>query len=59
MLPAVHPHVAVGERVTLINHADTEQRPRHRDLRLTGELKKFALRVRDEDAVSGKDDRSL
>ena len=59
MLPAVHPHVAVGERITLINDADAEERPRHRDLRLAGELKKFALCLGDEDAVSGEDDRSL
>ena len=59
MLPAMHPHVAIGERIALVNDADAKECPCHRDLRLTGELKKFALCLCDEDAVSGKDDRSL
>ena len=37
VLPAVHPHVAVGERVRLVDRADAEQRPGDRDLGLLGE----------------------
>ena len=37
VLPAVHAHVAVGERMGLVDGADPEQRPGDRDLGLLGE----------------------
>ena len=59
VLPAVHPHVAVGERVGLVDGADPEQRPGDGDLRLLGERAQVVPRLGVEDAVAGQDDRAL
>ena len=59
VLPAVHAHVAVGERVRLVHRADAEQRPGDRDLRLLGERPQVVPGLGVEDAVAGEDDRPL
>ena len=59
VLPAVHPHVAVGQRILLVDRADAEQRPRDRDLGLLGERLELVPGLGDEDAVAGEDQRAL
>ena len=57
VLPAVHPHVAVGQRMGLVHRADPEQGPGDRDPGLLGEGPELLGRVGDEDPVAGQDDR--
>ena len=59
VLPAVHPHVAVGQRMRLVDDADPEQRPGDRDLGLLGERDEVVPGLGVEDAVAGQDDRAL
>ncbi len=59
VLPAVHAHVAVGERVRLVDDADPEQRPGHGDLGLLGERQQVVPGLRVEHPVAGEDDRPL
>ena len=46
VLPAVHAHVAVRERMPLVDGADAEQRPGDRDARLLGEGAQLVARRR-------------
>jgi len=59
VLPAVHADEAQAERVRLVHGADAEQRVRHRDLGLLGQLAQLFGGVGDQDAVAGQDDRAL
>ena len=59
VLPAVHPHVAVGQRVLLVHGADAQQRPRDGDLRLLRERLQLVPGLGDQHAVPGEDQRPL
>ena len=59
VLPAVHAHEAVGERVPLVERADAQQRPRDRGVELLGEGEELGLGAGVEDAVAGEDHRAL
>ena len=59
VLPAVHAHEAVGERVPLVDRADAEQGPRDRRVDLLGEGEELRLRAGVEDPVAGEDHRAL
>src|SRR4029079_6251168 len=59
VLPAVHAHEPVGERVSLVERADPEQGPRDGRVDLLGEPRQLRLGAGVENAVTGQDDRSL
>ena len=59
MLPAVHPHVAVGEWVGLIDDADAQKCPGDWNLCRACQLEQLALCASNQHAVSCKDDRAL
>jgi hypothetical protein len=59
MLPAMHPHVAVGERVALVDRTYSEKRPGDGDLRLPREREQLRFGVGDEDAVPDEEHRAL
>ena len=59
VLPAVHAHVAVGERVLLVHRPDAQQRPGDRDLGLLGERLELVPGLGDQDPVTGEDQRAL
>jgi hypothetical protein len=59
VLPAVHPHEAVAQRVGLVDDADAEQRVGDRDLGLLGEGDEVVPGLGVEDAMAGEDHRPL
>ncbi len=59
VLPAVHPHEAVAQRMGLVDRADPEQGMGDRDLGLLGEGEELVPGLGVEDAVAGEDDRPL
>ena len=59
VLPAVHAHVAVGQRVVLGDVADAKECPGDRDLGLVGERPELLGGVGDEHTVAREDDRAL
>ncbi len=59
VLPAVHAHVAVGERMALVDRADPEQGPGDRDAGLLGERDEIVPGLGVEDAMAGQDHRPL
>ena len=59
VLPAVHAHVAIAERMRLVDRADAEERVGDGDLRLLGEGPQVVPRLGEQDAVAGQDHRPL
>ena len=59
VLPAVHAHEPVGERVPLVQGADPEQGPRDRRVDLLGECLQLRLGAGVEHTVAGQDHRPL
>ena len=59
MLPAVHPHVAVGEWIGLIDDTDAKKCPGDWNVRRARQLEQLALCASDQHAVPGKNDRAL
>ena len=59
MLPAVHPHVAVGEWIGLIDDTDAKKCPGDWNVRRARQLEQLALCASDQHAVPSKNDWAL